>query len=225
MNWCLFIPLITTLLGAFFGYLLGKSAISSWKNKVSKLETDLSACNKSKIGLESELKVAKATSSKDSSSTASNDADLKAKITKLEDDLSSERIKNTALQNEVNLLKNRGNTPAEISSSFASANVTDVPSFDATAAKTAFGKKIKQDDLTVVEGIGPKIQQLFHNHNVKTWLALSQCSVEKCQEVLDSGGSRFRMHKPNTWPKQAELAANGKWAELKKWQDELDGGN
>ncbi|MEJ6796117.1 MAG: 50S ribosomal protein L21, partial [Flavobacteriales bacterium] len=27
-----------------------------------------------------------------------------------------------------------------------------------------------------------------------------------------------------TWPAQAKMAAEGKWDELKKWQDELDGG-
>jgi len=32
------------------------------------------------------------------------------------------------------------------------------------------------------------------------------------------------MHNPGTWPKQAEMAAEGKWDELKVWQDELDGG-
>ena len=96
--------------------------------------------------------------------------------------------------------------------------------FDGVAAKAVFGKKIKEDDLTVVEGIGPKIQGLFHNHDVKTWKALSECSIEKCQTVLDSGGERYKIHRPGTWPKQAGLAAEGKWAELLKWQDELDGG-
>lgn len=96
--------------------------------------------------------------------------------------------------------------------------------FDAGAAKAVFGKKIKQDDLTVVEGIGPKIQELFHNHDVKTWKALSECSVEKCQSVLDSGGERYKIHQPGTWPKQAKLAYEGKWENLLKWQSELDGG-
>lgn len=97
-------------------------------------------------------------------------------------------------------------------------------SFNAALAKEVFGKKIKENDLTVVEGIGPKISQLFHNHNVKTWKNLSECSVDKCKEVLKSGGDRFKMHIPDTWPKQAKLASEGKWKELLKWQDELDGG-
>ncbi|HNQ26435.1 MAG TPA: hypothetical protein PKL92_00790 [Aquaticitalea sp.] len=96
--------------------------------------------------------------------------------------------------------------------------------FDASAAAAVFGKKIKENDLTIVEGIGPKIQELFHNHDVRTWKALSECSVEKCQKVLDSGGDNYRIHNPGTWPEQARLAYEGKWKELLKWQEELDGG-
>jgi len=32
------------------------------------------------------------------------------------------------------------------------------------------------------------------------------------------------MHNPGTWPKQSKMAADGAWEQLKKWQDELDGG-
>jgi len=96
--------------------------------------------------------------------------------------------------------------------------------FNADAAKAIFGKRIKENDLTVIEGIGPKIQELFHNHDIKTWVELANSSVEKCQSVLDNGGERFKIHKPGTWPKQSLLASEGKWQELKDWQDELDGG-
>lgn len=109
-----------------------------------------------------------------------------------------------------------------VASSFAA--TTAAIAFDADAAKAVFGKKIKENDLTVVEGIGPKIQELFHNHNVNTWRGLSECSVDKCQSVLDSGGDRFKIHNPGSWPAQAKMAAEGRWADLLKWQDELDGG-
>ncbi|WP_190810169.1 hypothetical protein [Flagellimonas sp. S3867] len=90
--------------------------------------------------------------------------------------------------------------------------------FDAVAAKAAFGKKIKEDDLTLVEGIGPKIQGLFHNHGIKTWKALSETSTVKCQEVLTSAGKRYRIHDPASWPMQAKMAYKGQWEELAKWQ-------
>ena len=96
--------------------------------------------------------------------------------------------------------------------------------FDGAAAKAAFGKKIKQDDLKVVEGIGPKIEGLFHDFNIKTWKALSETSVEKCQEVLNSGGERYRIHDPASWPLQAGMAYKGEWQALAKWQDEHKGG-
>lgn len=96
--------------------------------------------------------------------------------------------------------------------------------FNADAAKAAIGKKVKADDLTVVEGIGPKISELFHNHDVKTWHSLAECSLEKCQEVLISGGKRFEIHNPGSWPLQARMAFNGEWEKLSKWQDEHKGG-
>lgn len=92
--------------------------------------------------------------------------------------------------------------------------------FDADNAKAIFGKKIKQDDLKVVEGIGPKIEGLFHNFDIKTWKALSDVSVAKCQEVLDSGGDRYKIHDPSSWPMQAKMCYENKWKDLLKWQDE-----
>ncbi len=117
-------------------------------------------------------------------------------------------------------LQTNVSAPVDTATSFAALVVP----FDTDAAKAVFGKKIKQDDLKVVEGIGPKIEELFHNHDIKTWKALSESSVEECQKVLKSGGKRFEIHKPGTWPRQAKLAYEGKWEELLKWQDELDGG-
>jgi len=97
-------------------------------------------------------------------------------------------------------------------------------SFNADAAKAAFGKKIKLDDLKVVEGIGPKIEGLFHNFGIKTWHELSNTAVSKCQEVLDSGGERYKIHDPASWPMQAKMCYENKWKELQKWQDEHDHG-
>jgi len=96
--------------------------------------------------------------------------------------------------------------------------------FNADAAKAAFGKKVKENDLTIVEGIGPIIAELFNNHGINTWKELSEASLETCQRVLDNGGDRFKIHNPGTWPKQALMAAQGKWKELFDWQEELDGG-
>lgn len=99
-----------------------------------------------------------------------------------------------------------------------------VGNFDADAAKAALGKKIKQDDLTMIEGIGPKIAEIFTNAGIATWADLGNTEVERCKEVLAEAGDRYKMHDPNTWPRQAKLAAEGQWQELADWQDKLDGG-
>lgn len=82
----------------------------------------------------------------------------------------------------------------------------------------------KRDDLTKIEGIGPKINQLLNDGNVFTFENLSECEVSYIRSVLDKAGPAYKVHDPGTWPKQAKLATEGKWEELEKWQDELNGG-
>lgn len=95
----------------------------------------------------------------------------------------------------------------------------------AAAATIMFAdKKWKVDDLKIVEGIGPKIEELLHNAGIKTWKALSEASVDRLKEILDAAGPSYQIHDPGTWAQQAGLADQGKWDELKKWQDELDAG-
>src|SRR5690606_5841280 len=85
--------------------------------------------------------------------------------------------------------------------------------------KALFGRAFKADDLKIVEGIGPKIEALFHQHNIKSWKELSQTTAGRCQEILDSGGKRYRIHDPASWPMQAKMADQGKWKQLSQWQE------
>lgn len=164
--WCWLIPLLCTLLGALFGYLIGKGK----------------------------------------STTIDNSADLKL----LQD-------KNSKLRADLDACNNK-------LSAKVAAPVAALLPFSADAAKAVFGKTIKQDDLKVVEGIGPKIEEMFHAGGIKTWKALSETAVARCQEILDGGGERYKVHDPASWPMQAKMCYEGKWAELLKWQDEHDHG-
>ncbi|GGG36675.1 hypothetical protein GCM10011414_02530 [Croceivirga lutea] len=85
-------------------------------------------------------------------------------------------------------------------------------------------KKSNKEDLTKIEGIGPKIAGLLAENGINTFKLLSEAKVKTLATILENAGSRYRMHKPNSWPKQAKLAHQGKWDELKKLQDKLDGG-
>jgi predicted flap endonuclease-1-like 5' DNA nuclease len=95
---------------------------------------------------------------------------------------------------------------------------------DIKAAKAA-GFALKHvNDLTIIEGIGPKINELFNNAGLKTFAQVAAASVAEMRAILDNGGSRFRIANPGTWAQQAALAAENKWEALKKLQDELSAG-
>ncbi len=102
--------------------------------------------------------------------------------------------------------------------------VEDEPTIDLQAAKAA-GFVIKNaNDLTVIEGIGPKIKELFHKSGTKTFGQLAKLSVQQMQKVLDDGGSSFTLANPETWAEQAAMARDNRWSELKTFQDVLVGG-
>ncbi len=168
--WCWIIPALVGIISGILGYLIGKcmcnctdnsSELEFLKNKNSKLQIDLEACQ-------------------------------------------------GKLSTSVN--------------HFASTPMASLIPFDAESAFAAFGKKIKQDDLKVVEGIGPKIEQLFLNNNITTWKALSEASEATCRQVLDSGGEAFKLHDPTSWPIQAKMCYEGRWKELVVWQDDHKNG-
>src|SRR5690554_4429480 len=81
----------------------------------------------------------------------------------------------------------------------------------------------KGDDLKLIEGIGPKAAEALVAAGIDTFAKLAKKSVEEIKAVLEAGENLAHLD-PETWAKQAELAADGKFDELKAWQDELNGG-
>ncbi len=104
------------------------------------------------------------------------------------------------------------------------AKTTAAPAKKTAKAKPAKKVSAKADDLKKVEGIGPKIEQIFKDVGIDTFEKLAATSVEKLKEILTAAGPRFASKNPGSWPKQAKMAAEGKWEELKKWQDSVKGG-
>jgi predicted flap endonuclease-1-like 5' DNA nuclease len=92
-------------------------------------------------------------------------------------------------------------------------------------AAAAAGFSVKgQDDIIIIEGIGPKIKELFNQNGISTFTQVAKLSVAEMSAILDKGGSRFKMANPGSWAEQARLAANNQWTALKKLQDELYAG-
>ena len=78
------------------------------------------------------------------------------------------------------------------------------------------------DDLTKIEGIGPKIAEHLATAGITTFAQLTQASAAELKDFLAAGG--FDSQDPTTWADQAQLAAVGEWDKLSQWQDQLNGG-
>jgi predicted flap endonuclease-1-like 5' DNA nuclease len=107
------------------------------------------------------------------------------------------------------------------------ATLVDLPEpveLDLDAAAAVIGAAIRSDDLTVVEGIGPKIAELLAGIGVHTWAALGATEVGVLRTMLQDAGARYAVHDPTSWPQQARLLSVGAWEEFKALTDELDGG-
>lgn len=80
------------------------------------------------------------------------------------------------------------------------------------------------DDLTRIEGIGPKVAEVLHNAGIHSFAQLAATPAERLGELLHEAGGTLHMAKPDTWPEQAQLAASGAWPELYALQHQLIGG-
>ena len=81
------------------------------------------------------------------------------------------------------------------------------------------------DDLTIIDGVGPKIaEDVLADAGIRSFAELAGTPVDRLRELLAAAGSRFAAHDPGTWPEQAALAAKGDFEALDKLKAELDGG-
>lgn len=192
------LPFLLGWLAAYAWYKVGalRDSVASLTAANGKLEADLTDLRMKYAALESELE------------TKNN------QLHKAKDDL-------MMCESERNALREQAASGAKP----ASGGKESVKSAAAAVATVMFaGTKYKMDDLKIVEGIGPKIAELFNNAGINTWRQLADSSVDRLREILDAAGSAFQIHDPTSWPKQADLADRGEWEGLKMLQDELNAG-
>jgi len=78
--------------------------------------------------------------------------------------------------------------------------------------------------LTKIEGVGPKAAEALTNAGLDTFAKVAKAKADKMKEILTEASSRMAHLDPTSWPKQAKMAADEKWDELKAWQDNAKGG-
>lgn len=79
-----------------------------------------------------------------------------------------------------------------------------------------------KDDLTLIEGIGPKIAGLLNQKGITRFSQLAAAELPMLEQMLKENGMQFT--KPASWMEQARLAAEGKMDELKALQEKLVAG-
>lgn len=81
-----------------------------------------------------------------------------------------------------------------------------------------------RQDLKVIEGIGPKIEEILNKNGIQNYAHLAAIPAVRIARILHGAGPRFQMHDPTSWPEQATLAHEGKWEELDTLKEKLIGG-
>lgn len=99
-----------------------------------------------------------------------------------------------------------------------------LPDLEAGRAAIGHSKKLDPNDLTVVEGIGPKISSILNQGGISTWHDLAATDPSEIQDLLHQAGPQYNIHQPHTWPQQAALLKNGQWDEFNKLTAQLKGG-
>lgn len=80
------------------------------------------------------------------------------------------------------------------------------------------------DDLKVIEGIGPKIEEILNKAGIHTYEQLMETPVLRTAGYLKKAGPRYQLQDPSSWPEQAALAKQQKWEELERLKLKLISG-
>lgn len=91
----------------------------------------------------------------------------------------------------------------------------DLPSQSVLAAPV-------RDDLTLLEGIGPKIASVLNAAGIVTFRQLATADVARLREILLAAG--LRLADPTTWGEQAQLIADGDEQGFADLTNQLKGG-
>ena len=112
--------------------------------------------------------------------------------------------------------------PAEAVAVPAEAVAAPAEVIAAPAEAVAAPAAVPSDDLTRIEGIGPKVAKVLASIGITTFQALAEADYSRVKQALVDAGWPYM--DPASWMEQAKLAAEGRWEELALLQEKLKGG-
>jgi predicted flap endonuclease-1-like 5' DNA nuclease len=83
---------------------------------------------------------------------------------------------------------------------------------------------VVEDDLTLIEGIGPKSAAALREAGITTFAQIAAMTPEQLEQIVRERGVRL-VGSTASWPEQARLAAAGNLSELEALKARLRGGN
>lgn len=102
--------------------------------------------------------------------------------------------------------------------------VAEVAEAEAPAPKARKSSKAAAgDDLTKIEGIGPKMSAALKSAGIDTFAKLAASDQDALKQALEAAGMNLAPSL-ETWAEQAKFAADDNWDGLKELQDSLVGG-
>jgi predicted flap endonuclease-1-like 5' DNA nuclease len=93
---------------------------------------------------------------------------------------------------------------------------------EASKAPDSHKSEESVDDMTRIEGIGPKVAKVLKEAGITSFNSLANADATEVKNKLNEAG--LQMMNPEGWIEQAQLAAQEDWDGLQKLQDELKGG-
>ena len=144
--------------------------------------------------------------------------DLNAKIQEKDDTIRSYEDKMADLEK-----KNRDRlTRAEAAETKARELESSLTEKEQEVATLSAQANAMQDDLSILDGIGPKVSALLRFAGITSFSRLASTDIDRIKEVLEEENPNLlRLTDPSTWPEQARMAADGDWEALSALQNDL----
>ena len=115
-------------------------------------------------------------------------------------------------------------TPADVPATEPEPVATPAEVVEITEDVPSAPADVTPDDLTRIEGIGPKVNEILHSNAIYTFKQLADTDADTVKNILTAKGGTYKTMDPSTWGQQAQLVVDGKDDELKELQDRLKGG-
>ena len=202
--------------------------------QLNNLRTELDATKKSDLDFKTELSIL----TKNLVSAKNVNRDLHKDLEEIRIELNQAKKRNTDLDRQLKesvkdkqTITSKTPSPAphvpysdevKFSAITDSANKDDESAIEKIITpKSSYSTLLKPEELQIVEGIGPKIESLLNDEGINNWTDLANAAPSFIQNILNEAGSRYRVHDPKNWPKQAQMAQEDNWNALISFQKEL----